>query len=111
MTPERSSVMTITRKLAVVAVGAGLAASGLLLTQASSDKASSPAVELISPTTSPLSTDAVAINAATRAGFVQMCLDGLHDASAQAKYRAAAAAHPTIAADLTADCQSVVSSP
>jgi hypothetical protein len=102
--------MTITRKLAVVAVGAGLAASGLLLTQASSDNPSSPAVELISPP-SPLSTDAVAINAATRAGFVQMCLDGLHDPSALARYRAAAAAHPTIAADLTEDCQSVVSSP
>jgi hypothetical protein len=102
--------MTITRKLAVAAIGAGLAASGFLLTQASSDKRPSPADELISPT-SPLSSDAIAINAATRAGFVQLCLEGLHDGSAYAKYRAAAAAHPTMAAGLTADCQPVVSTP
>ena len=46
-----------------------------------------------------------------RAGLVQMRLDGLHDDSRYAKYRVAAAAHPTVAADLTGDCQPVVSIP
>ena len=100
--------MTFTRKLAVAAFGAGLAASGFLLTQVSSDNASSRADELTSPT-SPLSSDAIAIDATARAGLVQMCLDGLHDGSAYAKYRAAAAADPTIGADVTGDCQRVVS--
>ncbi len=102
--------MAITRNLAVVAVGRGLAASGFLLTQVSSDKTSARADDLILPT-SPLLSDAGVINAAARAEFVQLCLDGLHDGSACAKYRAAAAAHPTIPADLTGDCQPVVSIP
>ncbi len=102
--------MAMTRKLAVVAVGRGLAASGFLLTQVPLDKAPSRADELISPT-SPLSSDALVINAATRAGLVRLCLDGSHDGSGYAKSRAAAAAHPTVAADLTGDCQPVVSIP
>jgi hypothetical protein len=61
----------------------------ILRLQVASDKASSRADELFSPT-SPLSSNGIAINAATRAGLGQMCLDGLHDGSKYAKYRAAA---------------------
>jgi len=84
-----------------------LAATGFLLTQVSSNKASSRPDELISPT-SPQWSDAIAIDAAAGAGLVQMCLDGLHGGSAYATYWAAAAAHPTIASDVTGDCQPVV---
>ena len=39
-------------------------------------------------------------SAATRTALVRLCLDGPHDPAAGAYYRAAAAAHPTLAAGI-----------
>lgn len=100
--------MRITRTVAVVAVGVGMTASGLLL----NDAWSNPAPTVVpSATTTPLPTDAVAIHAANRAALVMLCEAGLSDPAAQATYRATAAAHPDIAAGIGNDCSLVAVQP
>jgi hypothetical protein len=49
--------------------------------------------------------------AADRAALVRLCLDGLHDPAVGAYYRAAAAAHPTLAVGIGPYCSLAPTAP
>jgi hypothetical protein len=49
--------------------------------------------------------------AAARAALVRLCLDGLHDPAVGAYYRAAAAAHPTLAVGIGPYCSLAPTAP
>jgi hypothetical protein len=97
---------TITKSLGVVFVGAGLAASGLLLGQTWAESSSSPApapVPASTPAVSP-SADAIPEQAAALAVLRHLCLAGQDSAQASAYYVQVAAAHPTESAQIGPDC-------
>jgi|SRR5262245_12177124 len=79
-------------------------ASGVLLQRALADPVSSSRRTAVSTTTAPLPPGALEVVAADRAVLVRLCLDGLDDPAVGAYYRAAAAAHPTLAAGIGPDC-------
>jgi hypothetical protein len=61
--------------------------------------------------TVPVPADALAVHAANEAALVMMCQDGLHNAGAASEYRMIAAAQPTLARSVGADCLLVATSP
>lgn len=79
-------------------------ASGVLLQRALVEPVSSGRPAALSTTTAPLPPGAMEERAAARAALVRLCLDGLHDPAVGAYYRAAAAAHPTLAAGIGPYC-------
>ena len=79
-------------------------ASGVLLHRALAEPVSSSRRTALSTTTVPLPPGAMEARAAARAALVRLCLDGLHDPAVGAYYRAAAAAHPTLAAGIGPYC-------
>ena len=81
-----------------------------LLSQALADTSSPIKPSPAASTTQPSSGD-VSIRAATLAGLAQMCLDGQHNAYAHARYEATAAANPTVAQQIGADCNPVIVKP
>ena len=100
--------MTVKRIAATVAVAVGLAASGLVFSQAWSDP--SPTVPATVHSSS-VSMDAVVARAADKAALVMTCEKGRLDAAAEASYHATAQAHPDLAADIGPDCRIVTASP
>jgi hypothetical protein len=58
----------------------------------------------VTPPTS-LSTDALVVRAADKAGLLMMCEAGQRDDAANASYRAAAASHPDLSHDIGPDCR------
>ena len=65
----------------------------------------------VSTTTVLLPPGAMEARAADRAALVRLCLDGLHDPAVGAYYRAAVAAHPTLAAGIGPDCSLAPTAP
>jgi hypothetical protein len=97
--------MAIPRTVGTVAACLCLfGASGVLLQRALAQPVSSSRRTAVSTTTVPLPPGAMEARAADRAVLVRLCLDGLRDPAAGAYFRAAAAAHPTLAAGIGPDC-------
>ena len=102
--------MRHTRSIAVAVVGATVLSGSFLLSQALADApVKSQPASASSTTQVPI--DALVARAADVAGLEQMCLDGQHDAGAQARFQAAAAAHPVVAAQIGRDCSPVIVNP
>lgn len=85
-------------------------ASGVLLQRALVEPVSSGRPAALS-TTAPLPPGAMEERAAARAALVRLCLDGLHDPAVGAYYRAAAAAHPALAAGIGRYCSLAPTAP
>jgi hypothetical protein len=94
--------MNIKRVAATGAVTIGLAASGIVFSQAWSDPATPGPVPTSSSTSS---LDAAVAKAAAKAGLVTMCERGQLDSDAESTYEATAAAHPDLAGDIGPDCR------
>jgi len=100
--------MVVTRVAAVAMVCVGLAASGVLLTQSLSGAPASPSAP-VATATNLMPMGEVVARAADKAVLVQLCLDGLGDAGANAYYARARAAHPSLAEGIGPDCRLVPS--
>jgi hypothetical protein len=96
--------MRITRSAVVVVVAAAALSGSFVPSQTLAEAHSATRPTQQTTTTSQISLDAVTAQAANEAGLVQVCLAGLHDADAHARYAATAAAHPAIAAQIGPDC-------
>jgi hypothetical protein len=105
--------MAISRTVgAVTACLCLFGASGVLLQRALAEPVSSSRPTAVSTTTALLlPPDAMVARAADRAALVRLCLDGLQDPAVGAYYRAAAAAHPTLAAGIGPDCSLAPTAP
>jgi hypothetical protein len=86
-------------------------ASGVLLQRALAEPVSSSRPTAVSTTAAVLPPGEMVARAADRAALVRLCLDGLQDPAVGAYYRAAAAAHPTLAAGIGPDCSLAPTAP
>lgn len=86
-------------------------ASGVLLQRALAEPVSSSRSTVLSTTTAPLPAGGMEAHAAARAALVRLCVDGLHDPAVGAYYRAAVAAHPTLAAGIGPYCSLAPTAP
>jgi hypothetical protein len=100
--------MAIKRIAASVVVAAGLAASGVLFSEAWSGASSTGPTP---PASSNVSLDETVLRAADKAGLVMMCEKGQLDPVAEATYLAAARAHPDLADGIGPECRIVPTAP
>jgi hypothetical protein len=89
------------------------ASAALLAGAAAVDRGGSSGAVETSPrapetaTTAPMPMEELVAQAADKAAFVQLCVDGLGDPEAAAEYQRARAAHPDLAEGVGPDCQLV----
>ena len=102
--------MKITRSVTVAVVGVAAVSGSFLLSQALADT-SPPLNPSPAASTTQHSSGDVSIRAATLAGLAQMCLDAQHNTDAHARYETIAAANPTVAQQIGADCTPVILRP
>src|SRR3954471_15793497 len=106
----KGAAMKITRSVTVALVGVAAVSGSFLLSQALADPSSPPRPSPAASTPQHSSAD-ISIRAASLAGLAQRCLAGRQNADAHARYETTAAANPTVAQQISADCSPVIVQP